>query len=136
MKCSISQCRNAAEKRGWCSAHYSRWKKTGDVQADVPLRPRFDLRAQVLGKVLRPSDPDGCWLWSAAVLPNGYGQVHAQRRTQLAHRVVFELMLGPIPTGMVLDHLCRNRNCVRPDHLDPITRAENTRRGFAARSAT
>ena len=72
---------------------------------------------------------DGCWEWNGYVRPNGYGQFG---RNQAAHRVAYELGVGPIPQGMELDHLCRNRRCVRPSHLEPVSHPENTRRGGAA----
>lgn len=68
---------------------------------------------------------DGCWEWTASRFRNGYGQGN---RT-VAHRVVYELLVGPVPEGLDLDHLCRNRGCVNPGHLEPVTRRENLRRG-------
>lgn len=72
---------------------------------------------------------DGCWPWVAARTSRGYGSVRVGDRTQQAHRVLYELLVGPIPEGLQLDHLCRNRSCVRPDHLEPVTCGENIRRG-------
>lgn len=72
-----------------------------------------------------------CWLWTAALSPMGYGRFRgADGRTVQAHRFCYELIRGPIPDGLDLDHLCRVRNCVRPDHLEPVTRTENWRRGL------
>jgi HNH endonuclease len=73
---------------------------------------------------------DGCWEWTGARKDNGYGTVsHPGRRTANAHRVVYELLEGPIPEGLDLDHLCRNRGCVKPGHLEAVTRKENLNRG-------
>lgn len=74
-----------------------------------------------------------CWLWTASVRPDGYGQFRdAELRTVvLAHRYVYELLVGPIPDGLTLDHLCRVRHCVNPDHLEPVTRRINIQRGFS-----
>lgn len=73
---------------------------------------------------------ESCWLWTAAVDPMGYGRFYVSPgRTGLAHRVAYELVVGPIPSGLVLDHLCRTPACVNPAHLEPVTLAENLRRG-------
>jgi len=69
----------------------------------------------------------GCWLWKGYVSPRGYG--FAGRHTR-AHRMVYETLVGPIPTGLQLDHLCRTRCCVNPDHLEPVTSIENVHRGL------
>lgn len=75
----------------------------------------------------------GCWIWTGSILPNGYGQVFAGNWKVSAHRLGYVLAYGPIPKGLELDHLCRNRSCCRPDHLEPVTRRENIRRGREAR---
>lgn len=74
---------------------------------------------------------DGCWEWGGYLNGNGYGEFNHGRRghTRLAHRLVFEALVGPVPDGMDLDHLCRNRRCVNPAHLEPVTRQENLLRG-------
>lgn len=76
---------------------------------------------------------DGCWLWIAARNADGYGSfwLGSPRRSIGAHRFAYELLVGQIPAGMQLDHLCRVRHCVRPDHLEPVTNRENTIRGLA-----
>lgn len=75
----------------------------------------------------------GCWLWEAATQNRGYGQFSVGTRlTQkqlLAHRVSYELLVAPIPDGLTIDHLCLVKRCVNPEHMEVVTRAENTRRG-------
>lgn len=71
---------------------------------------------------------NGCWLWTGALV-NGYGQILVGKRRILAHRFAYELLVGPIPDGITLDHLCRVRNCVNPEHLEPCTMKDNTLRG-------
>lgn len=74
----------------------------------------------------------GCWNWGLQVDRDGYGRARRAGETSptAAHRVVYEEIRGPIPSGLDLDHLCRNRRCVNPDHLEPVTRTENYRRGL------
>lgn len=68
---------------------------------------------------------EGCWLWTASLRRNGYGQLKAEGRNRSAHRVAWELANGAIPDGRVVDHLCRVRHCVRPDHLRLVTHKQN-----------
>lgn len=68
-----------------------------------------------------------CWIWLGAK-GRGYGHLSAGGRFVGAHRMAYELLVGPIPTGLEIDHLCRNPPCVNPDHLEPVTVRENQRR--------
>jgi hypothetical protein len=71
-------------------------------------------------------------MWMGSQDGHGYGQVNVDGIPTKAHRVAFELHVGPIPDGLHIDHLCRVRLCVNPAHLEPVTAAENTRRQLAA----
>lgn len=74
-----------------------------------------------------------CWVWKGKrVSRNGYGRVRCcDGKERAAHRVIYELIKGLIPTGLILDHRCRNRACVNPNHMEPVTHRENTLRGHA-----
>jgi hypothetical protein len=78
-----------------------------------------------------PPNTDGCWLWTAAKRAGGYGVVQHQWERRVAHRASYEELVGPIPDGHQLDHICRVRNCVNPAHLEPVTHKENVQRGNA-----
>lgn len=72
---------------------------------------------------------DGCLVWTGIVSTAGYGRIKVGGRRRPAHRVSYELARGPIPEGLELDHLCRNRRCIEPTHLEPVTTRENLLRG-------
>lgn len=74
---------------------------------------------------------DSCWVWTASRGGGGYGKfwINHEQGLRVAHRVSYMWLVGPIPDDLQLDHLCRNRQCVNPDHLEPVTRSENVRRG-------
>ena len=89
----------------------------------------------VLDRLMAKVEPlsTGCWLWRGATTAGGYGKIGLGGRRageRVAHRVTYELMVGSIPTGYDLDHLCRLRACVNPTHVEPVTRRENVRRGL------
>lgn len=67
----------------------------------------------------------GCWVWTASKNGMGYGTFALNGRTVMAHRAAWELLIGVIPAGAVLDHLCRNKQCVNPSHLEPVTQKQN-----------
>lgn len=76
---------------------------------------------------------DECWLWIASWDKEGYGMDGYRGRSIRAHRLSYQFFKGDIPEGLVIDHLCRIKNCVNPDHLEAVTRAENKRRGAQER---
>ncbi len=80
----------------------------------------------LLGRI--ESSPDGCWLWTGHTTC-GYGRARFDGRPRPVHRILFEHFVGPIPEGLQIDHLCRNRACSRPSHLELVTVRENVLRG-------
>ena len=85
------------------------------------------LPVRIASKIAIESD-NGCWLWTASSW-QGYGQVSWQGRPVKAHRLIYKLLVGPVPEGMTLDHLCRKRACVNPAHLEPVSHQVNLLRG-------
>jgi hypothetical protein len=77
-----------------------------------------------------------CWVYDGHVDKWGYGRTYHDGRTVSVHRASYEAMVGPLPSGLELDHVCRNPACYNPSHLEPVTRSENVRRSYAARGAT
>lgn len=80
-------------------------------------------------------NPEECWVWPHATTANGYGvcRVIALGRTMAVSRAMYSALVGPVPRHMELDHLCRNRRCANPAHLEIVTHAENVKRSYAAR---
>ncbi|WP_199822320.1 HNH endonuclease signature motif containing protein [Streptomyces albus] len=100
----------------------------------VELDDDYDVKAlrRLLGKV--EYDPEsGCWVFTGAKIPTGYGLIGYRRKMTYAHRLSYELFFGAIPDGLVIDHVkargCRHRSCVNPRHLQPVTQKTNLRRG-------
>lgn len=115
--CSIDGCEKRFVARGLCSKHYQRFRKTRDWKPVEREIDRFD----------RLVDRSGCcWIWNGSQSGNGYGRLSiGSRKKVYAHRFAYERRFGPIPAGMFIDHKCRTRLCVNPDHLHVVTQAEN-----------
>lgn len=121
----VSDARRAAMRRYYLS---TRTLKGRPTPAD-----RFWPKVNKNGPVPE-SRPDlgPCWLWLARLNNKGYGEFSFDGRPQCAHRISFRLVVGAIPDGLELDHLCRIPACVNPAHLEPVTHQENIRRGLPA----
>ncbi len=80
-------------------------------------------------KVAQTGNVCECWPWTASLDTSGYAQIKVDGRKVMSHRYSYEQVIGPIPDGLQLDHLCRDRSCVNPYHLEPVTQRENNLRG-------
>jgi hypothetical protein len=132
VKCSIPECDGQARARGMCTKHYQAEKKNGSLptqwnraqRAPAPIEEKL-----VRGK--RVSIETGCWEWTGQISEDGYGKVPISRgRYALVHIVSYRLAAGVIPSGSELDHLCRNRKCFNPKHLEAVTHKVNVNRGL------
>lgn len=143
--CAVEECPGVPTARGWCDKHYRRWRKYGDVsvvQSPLEYVRRADLVEKFWSLVNTEGPPSPrfpelgpCWIWTGTIAYNGYGQLSItydwERITWAAHRFAYELIVDVIPEGLELDHLCCVRNCVNPQHLEPVTHAENIARAHA-----
>ena len=102
-------------------------------------RLRYRVGHATKGRMTQPLEEryvvngDGCWIWQGTTNQFGYGRICLNQRWIAAHRIYYERLVGPIPEGLVIDHLCRVPSCVNPAHLEPVTNAENIRRGLVAK---
>ena len=123
-KCSIEGCDGLRVKRGWCSMHYQRWRKHGDANYDRAAHLIAAVPARFWAKVERRGT--GCWHWLGSINDSGYGVLGVGRRIVRAHRLSWEIHCGSIPDGMQVDHICRNRECINPDHLRLASPKQNS----------
>lgn len=136
--CSVEECERPKLSRGMCQKHYLAWRKATPKE----LRPNLTGGSSPIPWEERVwkyvNKTESCWLWIGTMDTRGYGQIQRSRkdrdairlgRSVRAHRAVYEVIKGPIPEGLDLDHLCRVRHCVNPAHLEPVTRKVNILRG-------
>lgn len=123
--CAVDGCNLPERARGWCRGHYMRWWRYGHPNYDQARKDMDRWRAQI-------EFTDTCWNWHGTINARGYGVINDNGKNALAHRWGYEALIGPIPEGLQLDHLCMVTNCVNPAHLEPVTNAENHRRAAAS----
>lgn len=134
--CSHPDCVRPHKAKGYCAVHYARLYRHGNASAGRALAGDA---AAAFAQYVAPG-PLGCLLWTGS-LTDGYGRIMIAGVRHQAHRYAYEQRHGAIPDGLVIDHLCRVRNCVNPDHMQPVQSRENILRGIGlaateARSAT
>jgi HNH endonuclease len=92
------------------------------------MRPRIPVMERIMAKVA--IDENGCWRWMGYINELGYAKVSFEGQAVSAHRIVYTHLIGPIPIGLEIDHICNVRDCLNPEHLRTVTHAENVRRAF------
>ena len=139
--CAVDGCETPQKSNGWCSLHLNRWRSTGDPTKVLVQRDTGNAQERFWKKVSKDGPPSAmvglgnCWIWKAGKVKN-YGQFVIRHGVMIpAHRWAYEEANGTVPVGLELDHLCRNRSCVRPSHLEAVTHRENVIRGIASRKA-
>lgn len=136
------ECSDPAASRGLCSRHYYRAWRQGRLDSDYPLRclviedcdgSEVHRAACAFHRFERKVDrtSSSCWLWTGTTNDMGYGLFKTGGRWRSAHRWSYEHHRGPIPEGLVLDHLCRVHACVNPLHLEAVTQQTNIHRGVS-----
>lgn len=137
-RCRINGCRRKVKARGYCGNHYYRHMRYGDPLFELKsIGRRFWSKVEVDGPLpLFCPELGKCWVWTSC-RQKGYATFAVDGQTRRAYRVAYELVVGPIPKGLHLDHLCDNgrAGCVNPMHLEPVTNAENARRAAVRREA-
>lgn len=135
LTCSFSECGRVIRAKGLCTSHYQQQHKGLPL---VPLnttrgRPRLQATREEFFWA-RVQKSEECWLWTGAKASLGYGQIKFQGKTGYAYRYSYELHVGEIPTGYVIDHLCHVPACVRPEHLRAVTHKSNMENRKSAHS--
>lgn len=121
-RCSLRNCEKRHFGLGYCQMHHRRFKLYGDPLKTQRNRLQGTPEERFWKSFKKGA---GCWVWAKGVFPNGYGKHPIRGRDVLAHRFAFELLRGPVPDGLFLDHRCNNRACVNPDHLRPANNKQN-----------
>lgn len=125
--CDVDACGIRAVTAGLCNSHYLRLQRHGSPLGGGSPKAMDDPEGvrRLRERAVRDGD---CLRWTGLIRANGYGKISVQGRLVYVHRLAYEVAKGPIPDGLEIDHLCRVRDCINPDHLEAVTHAENVRR--------
>lgn len=129
--CSVAGCERVHYAKSYCKMHSKRVARHGDPLVVSP--PGYAARP-VIDRFWKKIDESGsvaCWEWKPSLDSSGYGQLKIEGKMVYAHRWSYEYFVGPITKGLQIDHLCRNRRCVNPTHLEVVTPRVNWERGFS-----
>ncbi len=124
--CTINDCTRNAWARGYCSTHYSRWRRNGDPLKVLPKHTAGPIKER-LAKRSCPEPNTGCLLWFGVTNNKGYGIIYYQGKHTLTHRLSWSLANGPIPKGLFVLHKCDTPPCINPEHLFLGTQKDNIR---------
>lgn len=125
--CSVPDCERTHYAKDLCSAHYGQMRR-GEVVRPIRLFLQGATLRERIENYLEPQ-PDGCWLWTRARHPLGYGLVRWNGKLLIVHRAYLIELGYHVPDDMDVDHLCRVTSCANPDHLEVVTHRENLLRG-------
>jgi hypothetical protein len=127
-QCNDPECDRPLIARGMCSMHYQRWKYH-NPRATTPSLKGVPAVERLLSRCI---EDNGCWLYTGNLDRKGYVRVRRDRGTKAyGHRIIWEHYNGRWPDGLTYDHLCRRKNCLNPQHGEPVTAAVNTQRRYA-----
>lgn len=119
--CEWGECREKVTARDLCRRHYYRARNGSDM--DAPSHLGRSVYERFFEKV--EDSEGGCWMWTGSRVASGYGRFGYNGATRFAYAAAYDMFVGPVPSGRVLDHVCRNKPCVNPEHLRVVTVKEN-----------
>lgn len=121
--CKIEKCSKPHDARGYCNTHYAYMLRNNK------LPPKISLEEKFWERVVKTNT---CWNWIGYITSTGYGLIKYEKNTIHAHRLSLSIHNIELKKDLVIDHLCRNRKCVNPNHLEQVSLRENTLRGYGA----